>query len=525
MGSTSVRVVVKDASPPAPPARGRVLRALLAGAVLSGVAVLAPPAPAGAQAGGLTVTRPPAVGVPMAATSVNLRAARYVEAERFVSGTATLYDKAAGSTWGSDGRWSVTPSGSTPFSTRVLVRMPSDPRRFNGTVVVEWLNVTNGFDVDVNFLMGHKELLRSGVAYVGVSAQVAGVNYLKNGSPPLLTYPNTARYASLTPWTNDGASYDIFTQVARAVRERPEEILGRGFRPSMVVASGHSQSAGRLVTYYNAVQPVSQAFDGFLIHGRSGGAAPLQNAIPAPAAGTTPPPGTPPTIAALPANQPARLRTDGPKVMVLQAETDSPGMVFARQADSDTYRLWEVAGSAHGDRFFLAQGARGQQRDVVGFPAISCGKPFNDFPFRFVMHSAYAALQAWVADGIPPFVSPPIDVDFAKAAAATTGLQRAAAVNRDADGNAKGGIRLPFIDAPYARYEAFGAGGLCDSVALFGLLGGQQDWTVEELRAKYGSVAAYRAQFDASLGFALYATWLHPLDVAEARSLVRSVRF
>jgi hypothetical protein len=31
----------------------------------------------------------------------------------------------------------------------MLVRAPIDPRRFNGTVLVEWLNVSVGRDVDV----------------------------------------------------------------------------------------------------------------------------------------------------------------------------------------------------------------------------------------------------------------------------------------------------------------------------------------------------------------------------------------
>jgi hypothetical protein len=41
-----------------------------------------------------------------------------------------------------DGRWDdVVPAENTAFyRTRAVVHMPANPRRFNGTVYVEWLN-------------------------------------------------------------------------------------------------------------------------------------------------------------------------------------------------------------------------------------------------------------------------------------------------------------------------------------------------------------------------------------------------
>ena len=35
-----------------------------------------------------------------------------------------------------------------------------------------------------------------------------------------------------------------------------------------VIADGESQSAGRMVTYINAVRPTTDVFDGFLVHSR-----------------------------------------------------------------------------------------------------------------------------------------------------------------------------------------------------------------------------------------------------------------
>ena len=79
------------------------------------------------------------------------------------------------------------------------------------------------------------------------------------------------RYASLQH-PGDAFSYDIFTQVTRAVRE------GQGLgdvEPSTVIAAGESQSAAAMVTYLNGVQPTTQAFDGFFVHSRGGSGLPV----------------------------------------------------------------------------------------------------------------------------------------------------------------------------------------------------------------------------------------------------------
>ncbi len=61
-----------------------------------------------------------------------------IEEERFVSGVARSYTKAG--TWGTDEVWNLTPAATAPYMVCILVRRPSDPSRFNGIVVAEWLN-------------------------------------------------------------------------------------------------------------------------------------------------------------------------------------------------------------------------------------------------------------------------------------------------------------------------------------------------------------------------------------------------
>src|ERR1019366_6502587 len=103
---------------------------------------------------------------------------------------------------------------------------PADPARFNGTVVVEWLNVSAGGDAAPEWIFSHNELIRDGFAWVGVSAQAAG-----------------------------GAA-------GQAIRDDAAQILG-GLRPRAVLAEGESQSAARLTTYIDAIQPLAHEYDGF----------------------------------------------------------------------------------------------------------------------------------------------------------------------------------------------------------------------------------------------------------------------
>ncbi|MBP8297691.1 MAG: hypothetical protein KAX84_16380, partial [Burkholderiales bacterium] len=88
-------------------------------------------------------------GFPGTATPVQLDAYGYVEQEFFLSGVATSYG--AVGNWGSDGQWSIAPTSTAPYTTRILVRRPLDPKHFNGTVLVEWLNVSGNVDVDPDF--------------------------------------------------------------------------------------------------------------------------------------------------------------------------------------------------------------------------------------------------------------------------------------------------------------------------------------------------------------------------------------
>src|SRR5262249_46285480 len=146
----------------------------------------------------------------------------YSQEEYFISGTATAYTSAT--PLSEDGMWStVVPAATAAYKTRLLVNRPIDGTQFNGTVIVEWLNVSFCNDVSPQWLSTHTELIRSGYAWVGVSAQSAGVDghgSLASFCPPIhfpLKTVDPDRYGSLVH-PGDSFSYDIFSQAAQAIR-------------------------------------------------------------------------------------------------------------------------------------------------------------------------------------------------------------------------------------------------------------------------------------------------------------------
>ena len=261
------------------PARRFLVLAAVAAPLLLGTApaLAASASPAAAAAGNPAVTGPVSGGngaIVLQGTSFDLGRAGYTQSEFFVSGTASSYTPAA--PLGSGGRWHVTQASTAPYTTRMVVYRPADPARFNGTVIVEWLNVSAGLDVAADWIYDHNELIRDGFAWVGVSAQAAGVAADKAADP--------VRYAALSH-PGDSYSYDIFAQAGRPCGTQAAKVLG-GLRPRRVLAEGESQSAFRLTTYIDAIQPLTHVYDGFLVHSRGGGSAPLSQApqadVPAP---------------------------------------------------------------------------------------------------------------------------------------------------------------------------------------------------------------------------------------------------
>jgi hypothetical protein len=358
----------------------------------------------------------------------------YVEQEFFASGTASAFD---GVSEPLDGRWTIEPATAAAYETRILVRRPADPRRFNGIVVVEWLNVTAGeSDPDWGYL--NPELADAGYAYVGVSAQALGVeggkSLLGAGASTGLVQAESSRYGTLHH-PGDQYALDMFAQIGRGLRlDRDRGVLG-GLQPKHIVAVGESQSAFFLTTFANALQPVTDAYDGLFIHSRGGAGVPLDGG----------------SILSGGSAAGQLIRTDlGVPVFMFETETDVAelGYASARQPDTNRIRTWEVAGTAHADAYLVGSYAS----------QLGCPKPINDGPQHEVVQAAFAAFGRWVEDGTPPPRPAPL------ALAGTKPVR----LSLDSNSNARGGVRSPAVDVPVSTLSGLPAPGGKTLCILFG---------------------------------------------------------
>ncbi len=403
---------------------------------------------------------------PWAATDKPLADYGYIEQEFTYSGDAFQYDtsgaidadgtRITSGGPGNDGRY--------PYETRMIVRRPANPADFNGTVVVEWQNVTAQFDLEANWYGDPEYLLKNGYAYVAISAQRVGVNFLRTWDP--------ARYGDLdVSWRDGGGnericpppactipadalSYDIYGAGIKALLDGGNGVdpLGNLPKPDTVIASGESQSGSRLSTYYNKVQPLHEIIDGFLITVSTG---------------------------------PVRDDTPTPVIRVIsETENRTP----KTEPDSSNYRQWEAAGGSHLPRMAFENFQKPIERDLGLTLSASCLKyPLSRVQWPFIVNSAYEHLVGWINGGGPPPVAPRGEYQAAPTDPADQFV-------RDDLGIAQGGIRLPEVSEPVRVNTGINAadpagGGLFS--AFCGLLGSSEDLPDSVLLARYSDWADY----------------------------------
>jgi Alpha/beta hydrolase domain len=435
-------------------------------------------ASAGASAASPSVT--PASGgggvaVLLGFTSFDPAVVGYEESEVFLSGTASVYEVTAPVS--NDGKYSAVPTTTAPYTTRAVVMRPVNGRRFNGTVIVEWLNVTADADWASDWMFEHNELIREGFVWVGVSAQKTGVDALKSTDPT----GDAVRYANLSH-PGDEYSYDIFSQAGQAIRDNAPTILG-GLKPKHIIAIGASQSADLLLRYIDVVHPLVHVYDGFLL--QSGQGPPIRDDV-------------------------------GVPVLAVQTETDvSANRGTARQPDTNTYRLWEGAGTAHGDLYFLGLQSTdtGDGQSAIAMlasmqhptnqpnPNFTCGAPINTGPTHYILDAALYRLNRWVAQGILPPVAPRLQ---------TTGVSPFAFAT-DANGNVLGGIRTPAVDAPVATLSGVGGTPPCD------LGGSTVPFTPSQLKVLYPNHRKFVSAWTKATNSAHAAGFLTDADATELK--------
>jgi hypothetical protein len=410
---------------------------MIAAVALASAAPIAPPTVTGPVKN--TAKPPdPSHGYPFNPSAIDLSAKGYVEEEFFIEGQANQY--------------TITPEtiatvldAGHPYRTRIVVRRPESAKKFNGTAIVEWTNVTGGRDLEMDWFQSADHFVRAGYAWIGVSAQRIGVNALKAWSPE--------RYATLDVTdagkiSNDALSYDIFTASALLIRGKGKTDVMGGLKVERVIATGHSQSAGRLTIYVNSVHPLNPVFDAVMLHGGAG-----------------------------------KIRGDiDTKVFKTFSETDvrPPS---ARQPDTDKLRTWEVAGTSHVDSQSIIHFTELAKLNAGNPPGASttgtCDRPpYSHVPFSYVFNAAFDHMVRWIKDGTPPPSAPPIEFSTATPPV----------IVRDEAGNALGGIRLAAQEVPTAQNTGQNTG-----TAFCRLYGSHIDFDQARMTTLYPSHKAYVA--------------------------------
>jgi len=437
------------------------LAVIVSVAALVGALVSVPQAAAQVPAATLTEVNVPGTS-PMSATAVDLAAAGYTAREFYAEGLANRYNGAAANTFTT----ATVLDGGHPYRTRVMVRYPK-PNKFNGTLALEWTNVTIGVDFEFATAEASEYLLRKGYAVAIVSAQRVGVERLKTWSP--------ARYAGLSVDVNkcgvtgtslcpgDPLSYDIFAQITQALKDNVGGTAAPmpGLRVKDAIAIGQSQSAGRLAIYYNTIQPLHNVFGGIAFWDRSG-----------------------------------QLRGDL-EVPAISVNSEGLGgsVGGAAWTTSEYTRKWDVAGSTHASLYGALYIEAISARDLAITQFDGVPKTF----FAWIDTSPVVGPNA--CDRLPPFTTVDVGLVYAKAidsarnwyqngtpAAPSRSFVTTAAgtLVRDADGTVLGGIRLPQFVVPTAEQ-----GALNGTFFPCNVSGWHRFYTDEELKAMYGTHGNY----------------------------------
>jgi len=454
---------------------------------------------------------------PFIAWFQDLPAQGYVEEEYIVSGAANIYGYVDDSSQRPEVEV-LTPD--VPYATRMLVRRPahcggnrhghSACRKFNGTVYVEVLNATAGWDGDPIWQSTHEYMIREGAAWIGMSTKPVTVNFLRDGwgQPP---WPprNTSRYAGLS-MPEFGQVWDMLSQIGGLLKtpNSPGNPLA-GFDVKRLIMVGYSQSAAYQVTYANSFHHRAQTpygtpiYDGYYI---SAGGASAKHV-------TGPTDTTPESLAR--GDDRNLTRVNAP-VVRFQTQTEIVNFpsYLVRQSETDfpLLRFYEMAGGSHVDAHLNAVGGQALVRDL-GLPPSFCPDPaipYNPIRIGYVQSAVMEALERWITRGISPpasrFMELTMDADVTVLA-------------RDADGNALGGVRPPKLQVPLGTYVESNTGpGFC------GLFGGFAPFDDARLAELYPTRSAFLRQFDRAIlqsgreGFLLLedARALHK----EARSLL-----
>ena len=428
----------------------------------------------------------------------------YVEDEYLVSGKANVYS------WTPPAAATVrTPNA--PYTTRILVRRPAKASHFSGNDVVEMLNPSNRFDLNIGWAMAHRQMVRNGDAWVGITDKPIDVVALKKfdlarygslsfANPLALDDPtncpnpvSSVDSTTASRATEDGLAWDIYSQVGALLRSRDSDNpVGyrshrhdwRGGHGGHQVAAkhlygfGYSQTGGYLYDYINAIHPLDVArngghpiYDGYIVAVAGAG---FVGSVPINQCEAIPKPGQPPL----------QFSNVGVPIIHVMSQSDYLRALTVRRPDSDApadrYRHYEMAGAAHAtpDELNFSAAPADIIKAGVAVPPMNCNEgPRSRFPSRIFFDAVLRNLDQWVRYGISPPHADPI-------ATQTTGTTTTGVV--DQFGNVVGGLRSPYLDVPTSTWFGTSTGASFCAIA-----GHEVPFDAARLQQLYPSHGAY----------------------------------
>ncbi|MEW2398010.1 alpha/beta hydrolase domain-containing protein [Streptomyces sp. NPDC046862] len=394
----------------------------------------------------------------------------YAEKEVLVSGTADVYEH------GPDGEVRVK-EADVPYTTRVLVRMPKNPKDFSGKVHLE--AGPSGLD---GLSRSADKVFADGDAWVGV------LTHALSSSTQRMKTADPVRYDALS-LPEFGQNWDILAQVGRLLKTRTADNPLGGYKVRQVYANGWAFAASVWLTYTGEgfhqrlrLPNGRPIFDGYLL-GNPGHYMPINSTAPA-------------------------VAKDDPRQKV--QNLDVPVMVLMtgpqeeqrRRPEGPTYRVYEVAGaSTASPRAARAYGQTPEAFLTTG--PFACDYDVSRFPFNQFFQSSLTRLDIWASRG----VTPPPSQQLARNTDGSAKL--------DAYGIPLGGVRSTYSDLPTARYFANTTDqrySICTSA------GAQEPLSAKELKQLYGGKEAYVKKVGRQADRLERQGWLLPADADEIRS-------
>jgi len=384
----------------------------------------------------------------------------YIEEEYFISGTV-------------DGK---------PYATSMLVRKPKDASKFSGVVAVETLHAQGA----IPFWGLRDVLMPGGHGWVMIASQRSALEtFIKKSNPGRygsLDIPEAAGVTPANPMApnpQDAISQDIMSQVGALLKGNASNGPFGGMTVKTLIMGGSSQTGMTTLRYIQESHAKARLADGKPIYD---GYLPMEAFTSGPITG-----GDAAIIHVVGEGDFGLFRAFGREMtFTIRPDSDAP---------NDRFREYQFPAASHVP-------TRGIADPKVIFATLSNvmspGEQLSQFPSAPFYRATFVNLVNWIAKGISPPKAAPIEMANGE-------------IVRDEYGNAKGGVRTPYVDVPRVRYIASAPTSDPKNIVRH-MIGLQEPIPTDKLKSLYKSRAEYLKRFDNDMDRVVSQHWIAAQD-------------